>query len=673
MFSNIDIKNHLFSHESLLQDYNYYLKRQENTISNYLVLCILIFHHVILHKKKLLFNNLKKITKLENTIAKREPIEQVVEKFSRYDIISFDIFDTLIFRPFENPTDSFYLLEAENKLLSFIKYRKDAEAEARKNTSKPNGEINIFDIYAELQNYYDIPTSHNMAGKEIELEKKICYANPYMLEIYKKLLEKGKKIIAVSDMYIPETYMREILNSCGYKEISDIFISCDYSASKTSGKLQTIVQDKLGKEKTIIHIDDNQTCIKGCKKAGWATYYYKQCNKIGSPYRFACTNSPVSQMYKGIVNNYLHCGAYKLNPQEEIGFAYAGIAVCGYVEWLDAYCKKNNCDKILFLARDMDIFYKVYDQYYGDIPHEYVQSSRNALRQLYFEHCSGDFLEQIVDARVGLDKTFEDVLKEADLDFLKNSAKNSGIELSKILSNSNKIELKKLIISNKEKIIKAYDTSNEAAKQYFKEKIGNAKKICIAGLGWAGTEITYLKWLITTKWQIPVKITGVMFGADTNAKANSLYFRKEWESYVFNCSSNTNLLFASTKNSFSSIIVIEQLFSSQENSLLKFIFNNKNEVDSIRNNENPNKKLISYVQNGIISFIKEFNRHRSSFQDMLPINGADAYIPLYNLLDNYEYLSITMGNFVEKPRAVSGIDKNNDYIPLKELLKQEVL
>lgn len=664
-----NIKYHLFSNESLLKNYNYFLEKQKSRTLNYLVLCVLIFYHIILRQRKLVFNKSRNITKLENTIAKREPIEQVVEKFSRYDIISFDIFDTLIFRPFENPTDSFYLLEAENKLLSFMKYRREAESEARKNTTKANDEINIFDIYAELQNYYDISAPYNMAEKEIELEKQICYANPYMFEIYKKLLEKGKKIIAVSDMYIPEQYMRQILDSCGYTGITDIFVSCDYGVTKTSGLLPKLVKEKIGKEKTIIHIDDNRKCIAGCKKASWITYHYKQCNAIGSPYRINYTHSPVAQMYKGIINNYLHCGAYKLNPQEEIGFAYAGIAVCGYVEWINNFCKKNNCDKILFLARDMDIFYKVYDQYYGDIPHEYVQSSRNALRQLYFEHCPGDFLEQIVDARIDMNKTFENTLQEADLDFLINTAKKSGIDLNKILSNSNKRELKKLIIDNKEEIIKAYNASNEPARQYFKEKIGSAKKICIAGLGWAGSELIYLKWLINDKWKLPVEIMGTMFGADINDKANSLYFRKEWESYAFNCSLNTNLLFEITKQYMVSHLAVEHIFTSQEASLLKFSTDETNRLIFIRNEKNPNKELIAHVQNGIIEFVNELKKHRRSFQGKIPINGADAYTPLYILLDNYKYLSITMGDFMENPRTLTGMSKNKDYIPLKKMLK----
>ena len=34
----------------------------------------------------------------------------LAKKLSAYDVISFDVFDTLIFRPFEKPTDAFYFV-----------------------------------------------------------------------------------------------------------------------------------------------------------------------------------------------------------------------------------------------------------------------------------------------------------------------------------------------------------------------------------------------------------------------------------------------------------------------------------------------------------------------------------------------------------------------------------
>ena len=38
--------------------------------------------------------------------------KQLLEKLMKYDVISFDIFDTLIFRPFSAPTDLFFLIKA---------------------------------------------------------------------------------------------------------------------------------------------------------------------------------------------------------------------------------------------------------------------------------------------------------------------------------------------------------------------------------------------------------------------------------------------------------------------------------------------------------------------------------------------------------------------------------
>lgn len=38
--------------------------------------------------------------------------------------------------------------------------------------------------------------------REIEAEKKLCYANPYMKILIEKLKTKQKRMIAVSDMYL---------------------------------------------------------------------------------------------------------------------------------------------------------------------------------------------------------------------------------------------------------------------------------------------------------------------------------------------------------------------------------------------------------------------------------------------------------------------------------------
>ena len=52
-----------------------------------------------------------------------EPEEtwKLIERLERYDIISFDIFDTLLLRPFSDPTELFYLLDIRFFFIVFVK------------------------------------------------------------------------------------------------------------------------------------------------------------------------------------------------------------------------------------------------------------------------------------------------------------------------------------------------------------------------------------------------------------------------------------------------------------------------------------------------------------------------------------------------------------------------
>lgn len=659
----MSIYKRIFSNEMLLKDYRLYLLLNKKTILRFFVLAFLILYHCVLKRKKLLFYP----ECCESSIFKRDSVDSLVSKLNKYDVISFDIFDTLIFRPFEKPTDCFYLLEAQNRLLWFPNYRRKAEKCARKKTPKNNGEIDIYDIYEELKNYYGLEDIKAMVTAELDLEYSICYPNPYMLEVYKRLVAEGKRLIATSDMYIPSSFLRKMLDKCGYDKISDIFVSCEYGASKKTGRLPQIVQSKLG-PLNVIHLDDDKRCISGCDKAGWKTYWYNPCKNIGQIFRNESPVTPTSQMYRGLINNYLHCGANNLDPQEELGFVYAGIAVCGYDEWLSDFCIKNDCDKILFLARDMDIFYQVYDKFYGQIPHCYVQSSRNALRQLTFEYCFSDFFEFLLSTRRELKKKVGEVLEELDLDFLKKYASVDGLDLNEISSQDNEDQFIDFILRHREEVIKNFNKADEVAKKYFAEMIGDAKKICIAGLGWAGTEIVQLQWLIEKKWKLPVKVVGALFGTNCSKRVSNTIFSHDIHSFAFGEMMNRDISLRPFDDRYMARVAIENIFTSPEASLIKFIDDGRGGVDFIRKESNPNCKLVKKVQDGVNLFAQEFLRHRKPYMNSLPIFGTDAQIPLFTLLNNKKYLSLMLGDFVEKPNAISGLSKDDDYIKYKDLL-----
>lgn len=119
-------------------------------------------------------------------------------------MISFDIFDTLIFRPFSSPTDMFYLIGEKFDFLDFKNLRVWAEWDARMKCRQKNGhmEVTLQDIWENLAEDTGLDAMEGMR-LECEVEEKLCYANPYMLQVWKRMQELGKRLIIVSDMYLP--------------------------------------------------------------------------------------------------------------------------------------------------------------------------------------------------------------------------------------------------------------------------------------------------------------------------------------------------------------------------------------------------------------------------------------------------------------------------------------
>ena len=95
-------------------------------------------------------------------------IKKELYKAQKYDIVSFDIFDTLIERNVEKPTDIFFQVGVGcfsnyEMAMDFQKRRIIAEHIAR-NISK-TGEVNLDDIYNALEGY-DFETCKKLKNEE---------------------------------------------------------------------------------------------------------------------------------------------------------------------------------------------------------------------------------------------------------------------------------------------------------------------------------------------------------------------------------------------------------------------------------------------------------------------------------------------------------------------------
>ena len=193
--------------------------------------------------------------------------KEIISDESR--IISFDIFDTLIERPFLNPHTLFDFLEIEfsykDKRFAggwFKKLRIESEKEVREEIWR-NGlsieEVTLDQIYDEIaKRGISKELSEKIKEKEIELELKYCRKRNYAKELYELAIYKNKKTVVTSDMYLPKSVISQILEKNGYSHINDIFLSADIGLTKSTGNLFKYALKKLKiSPKNFMHIGDN--------------------------------------------------------------------------------------------------------------------------------------------------------------------------------------------------------------------------------------------------------------------------------------------------------------------------------------------------------------------------------------------------------------------------------
>ena len=604
----------------------------------------------------------------------RKSVDEMVKLLSQYDVISFDMFDTLVFRPYHRPSDLFYLLGCKLKVFNFPELRVLAESRARQKSS--SREINIYDIYKELEKLCGIDPS--LASEEINLEKEMIYKNPYMFEIFNKLKQLNKTMVVTSDMYLTKDMLEDILKVNDYVGFDNIFVSVEYGCSKADGELLSRVQETY-KGKRIIHIGDNIVAdVIGAQSVGLDCYYYQQCNQIGDKYRCKNMISRVASMYKGIVNNCLYSGANtNMNPQEKFAFINAGFMVTGYLEWINDFVKNNSLDKILFIARDMDIFYKMYNKHYKEYDNEYIVTSRFSLQELIVDKYPLEFFNNTIRTRVNKNYTIERSLKEINLEVLLSKLDGYGLKSTDCIHDGNINSIQSLFLENVDCITNQFKDNEEAAKRYFKEIINGSKKLCIADIGWRGSIILYLHYLLVEKWKLCDEVKGVLFANSISTYSTDLVDSGVISVYAYNHKINTNYLRNQNPDmELMNSITMESIFTSTDSSLLEYRLDKEKDIPVLIKAETVehNKDIINSFQGGIETFVDEFERHRKNYRCYYKTSAVDVYEPMFTITKNYNYIASIIGNVLDTPHSIAGLGiKDKQYVSLGQRLYENGL
>lgn len=207
-------------------------------------------------------------TNLENSYDRYQAIKESIVD-TETNIVSFDIFDTLLVRPFIYPTDLFEILsnklnEQTSSYVDFALIRKKSEEEVRIIKQRANSsdeDITLTEIYTYIKNSYELSDAilQQMFSEELSLESALLKPRKTGMELYQLALEAGKTIIFTSDMYLPLTFIEEVLKNNGYSDYYKIYLSSEIKLTKATGHLFKYILDDLNvrNARTVLHIGDN--------------------------------------------------------------------------------------------------------------------------------------------------------------------------------------------------------------------------------------------------------------------------------------------------------------------------------------------------------------------------------------------------------------------------------
>lgn len=575
----------------------------------------------------------------ESEAAHREAPERLAEKLRGFDVISFDIFDTVILRPFSEPTDLFYIVGQKLGYLDFKRIRMEAEHQARMEKYKccESYEVTLSEIWDRLSQMTGIDADFGRK-LEIEAELALCYANPYMKQVFHALKKAEKRIVFTSDMYLPSDILDKILVRCGYRGYERIFVSCEEQEAKGDGKLFDRVRQSCSRGSMtglrFAHVGDNPgSDVRMAARHGFQAFYYPNVNRNTLLYRTYDLSPIIGGTYRGIVNNRIYCGTTVYNRNQEYGYIYGGLFIMGYCCFIHEYCRAHAVDKLLFIARDGEVLRQAYELLFPGEETEYVYLSRLSAAKLTAGYFKYDYLRKLVRHKTGQGYSLQRILHDMELDMLAVALESTqGLSPHDRLDASNADMFIDFLNKNWEKVIAAYKEQRDAAGIWYRECIGDAKNAAAVDIGWAGSGALALRTLFEREWHIPCKLTGIVAGTNTvhNAEpdmSETMLLDGTLVSYLYSAAENRDLWKKHDPANMYNIY-FELLTSSETPSFLGFYFDENGRVEPRFQKPEGNPEGIRDIRQGILDFVRDYKNHFAAYPYLFRISGRDAYAPM---------------------------------------------
>ena len=485
----------------------------------------------------------------------------------KFDVISFDIFDTTIFRICLKPENVFEYIGEQAGITDFVTLRMNAQRNA---SGKYGVSTDLYAIYKEFQTISGLSKEQvdNLRRLEVDAEAFFCRPKRTTIALIEDLLRNDKNIIFSSDMYLTSKNIKYIFKKIGLTiKYDNLFISCELGASKANRNLYKIVEKQYPGKK-IVHIGDywRSDVLNAIKNRNIdAVYYPVDAGK--DRYKHWLNNSISSK------ENYIYNWAYR---------EFAPV-FWNFCEWIYSEAIQNGNKSILFLTREGAFIKQLFDIFNKDssISTNVFYASRRSLLCASSD-INWNWITQTFGAatvRFLLDafhidaSPYEDEILDQRID-----------EWSDLTAVKNKMQEY------------SYD-QRKLVLLYLKSLVGKQKKIGLVDVGWKGSSQFFLqKMLRSENWN--AEIYGYYLGEFYDERHKNL------QKKGFLCSaSDSNYKEAVLNAGF----IFENILSPEFGSTKEYKMEGGKVKPVLEMNTDEGGREVKNAQRGLVDYFKEYS------------------------------------------------------------------
>lgn len=474
------------------------------------------------------------------------------------EVISFDLFDTLMVRRIHDPdlvklpVARYIASLATEQGLSVswekVQAMRDAiEQRQRLETGRSfeDHEACYPRFMTELlrqifQQSYEDRLLDMVSGYELDMENSMLVPRKMLVDWLAELADSGKRIFIISDMYLPASYLKKLVSHGGFLDlIEDVISSADTFLAKASGRAYSMVAEKYSLHpETWLHVGDNlhsdgmMAAEAGVDALIIHDPLEDQRKSIVKRYYNYSDGRP---FWRGRALQQLMAPLEGENrPQPELyreGYNFVGPLIGVFVQQLAKLCLKNNITKIFFLSREGWTFERYWEKVMptlypaGGLPETgYLYVSRMALAGA---SCAFQGLTKTSAGIAFLpagNRDFRDLCRIFSLnpDTFASCLQRYDLAVDTCLSHSHDGYLQEnrkqfeLMLKDpqfQEEVKQQTLPANMAMQRYFEDAgLFDHKRVAIVDIGWLGTIQRFLFEAIAHRHDCP-RCFGYLFGA----------------------------------------------------------------------------------------------------------------------------------------------------------------